>query len=172
MGNFDDQRVMESKIREVKNWDGNKMFVEVKDVGQKVVNTSWVVTEKVKDGETICKARLVARGFEEEMKDMETDAPTCAPETLKLCITRILQEEWTVRRLDVKAAFLQGKEIERVVYLRPPKEENCNGLWKLRKTVYGLKDAAVAWYKSVVNVMEDLGGTKSKLDSHSILLEG
>ena len=48
-----------------------------------------------------------------------------------------------VQSLDVKAAYLQGKEIERVVYLRPPKKANCDGLWKLRKTVYRLKDAAV-----------------------------
>ena len=30
--------------------------------------------------------------------------------------------------------------------------------------MYELKDAAVAWYKNVVNIVEDLGGTKSKLD--------
>ena len=42
--------------------------------------------------------------------------------------------------LDVKASYLQGKEIERVVYLRPPKEANSGGQSKLKKRVYGLKD--------------------------------
>ena len=36
--------------------------------------------EKIK-----CKSRLVAREFEEREKDMNTDAPTCAPEALKVC---------------------------------------------------------------------------------------
>ena len=58
------------------------MFEEVRDTGQKAINTRWVITEKVKEGKIICKARLVAREFEEEVKEMEIDAPMCAPKTL------------------------------------------------------------------------------------------
>ena len=47
--------------------------------GQKTVNTHWVITEKVKDGETICKAKLVAKGDEEELKFMEMDAVPQTP---------------------------------------------------------------------------------------------
>ena len=55
----------------------------------------------------------MARGFEEELKEMET----CALETIKLCIAKIMQEGWLLKSLDVKAAYLQGKEIERMIYL-------------------------------------------------------
>ena len=37
----------------------------------------------------VCKARLAARGFEECGRNMEMEAPTCAPETLKICIAKI-----------------------------------------------------------------------------------
>ena len=33
-----------------------------------------------------------------------------------------------------------------------------------KKTVYGLKYAAITWYKSVVNLVQDLGALKSRLD--------
>ena len=40
-----------------------------------------------------------------------------------------------------KSAFLQGKPIERDVYLNPPKEVHTKKIWKLHTTVYGLGDA-------------------------------
>ena len=45
--------------------------------------------------------------------------------------------------IDVTTEFLQGKPIERDVYLRPPKEamEDSDRVWKLLVTVYGLCDA-------------------------------
>ena len=49
-------------------------------------------------------------------------------------------------------------------HLKPPSEGNWNGLWKLRKTVYGLKDAAKAWYNKVVKVLKELGGERSRLE--------
>ena len=55
----------------------------------------WVVTPKVIDGKPSVKARLVARGFEE----------------LRLTLTIIASRDWTLNSLDVKTAFLQGKEI-------------------------------------------------------------
>ena len=94
LGGFHTQKIMESRMRKIENWERNKVFEEVKNVGQKAINTCWLITEKIKGGETVCKASLIARGFEEERKDMVTDAPTCAPETLKLCIAKILQEGW------------------------------------------------------------------------------
>ena len=141
---FENNSVREAKEKELKNWRANNVYEEVNDEGQKAISTRWVITEKVKGGETICKARLVARGFEEEMAEWEKDAPTCSAETLKFCLTIIKLKKWTSYTLDVKTAYLQGDEIKREVYLRPPGEGGWNGLWKLKKTVYGLKDAAKA----------------------------
>ena len=41
---------------------------------------------------------------------------------------------------------MQGKSIERDVFIKPPKEANTNKLWKLNTTVYGLCDAPREWY--------------------------
>ena len=36
----------------------------------------------MKDGKSIIKARLVARGFEEDTVDLRTDSPTCSKEAV------------------------------------------------------------------------------------------
>ena len=161
---FENVMVMEAKEKELQSWKENNVYEEVHDAGQKAISTRWVVTEKMKDGVKICKARLVARGFEEDMAEWEKDAPTCNAETLKFCLTVIKCKGWTSYTLDVKTAYLQGDEIQRDVYLRPPNEGNWNGLWKLKKTVYGLKDAAKAWYCKVTSVIRELGGKRSMLE--------
>ena len=161
---FENKVVIEAKEKELQSWRENNVYEEVDDLGQKAISTRWIVTEKVKEGKKICKARLVARGFEEEMAEWEKDAPTCNAETLKFCLTIMKLRKWTCYSLDVKTAYLQGDEIKREVYLKPPSEGDWNGLWKLNKTVYGLKDAAKAWYNKVVKVVEEVGGVRSRLE--------
>ena len=39
--------------------------------------------------------------------------------------------------------YLQGKEIDRLVYMEPPAElKKPDKLWKLKKSVYGMNDTA------------------------------
>ena len=92
---YENKNVVEVKEKELQSWRENSVFEEVEDMGQKAMSTRWIVTEKVKGGEIICKARLVARGFEEEMEEWEKDAPTCNAETLKFCLTVIKLKKWT-----------------------------------------------------------------------------
>ena len=161
---FENNQVIEAKEKELQSWRENGVYEEIEDIGQIAISTRWIVTEKIKNGEKICKTRLVARGFEEEMAEWEKDAPTCNAETLKFCLSLVKLKRWNCYTLDVKTAYLQGDEIQREVYLKPPKEGNWNGLWRLKKTVYGLKDAAKAWYNKVVKVVDELGGERSRLE--------
>ena len=48
--------------------------------------------------------------------------------------------------------------------MKPPEEANTSKIWRLKKTVYGLKDAARTWYRNVVVHVQDFGGVKSNLD--------
>ena len=54
---------------------------------------------------------------------------------------------------------MQGKSIERDVFIKPPKEANTNKLWKLNTTVYGLCDAP-----SVKKELLATGCVKSRCD--------
>jgi len=66
---------------------------------------------------------------------------------------------WTARSIDISAAFLQGREIDRTVYIRPPPEYKKPGVvWKLRKGLYGLKEASRLWYDELSQDLKKHGG--------------
>ena len=93
--------------------------------------------EQVGDGTKTLKARLVARGFEEDMLDVRTDSPTCSRQSLRLCIATAKTIKCDLHSLDIKSAFLQGNQIERDAFLNPPKEYRENGMvWKLKKCIW------------------------------------
>ena len=158
-------RISKAKEIELENWKQFGVYEEVMDEGQAALSVRWVCTEKLVDGTNKLKARLVARGFE-EMEKAQSDSPTGNKDTLKLFLAINSSKGWTSRSMDVKAAFLQGKEFHRVVFLKPPKEANVpqGTLWKLKKCVYGLNDAARVWYMTGRNLLLELGCKQLKTD--------
>ena len=80
----DREDVKEAKQKEIDNLDNYKVYEKVKDVGQPRIGARWVVTEKEKsDGQkTKVKARLVARGFQEQDKQ-QSDSPTAQRDSLR-----------------------------------------------------------------------------------------
>ena len=155
--------VHKAKALELQAWKANNVFDEVEDDGQQTVSLRWVVTEKIKDNKPVVKARLVARGFEETL-EQRTDSPTCSKDALRVGLTAIATAGWQCRSVDVKSAFLQGRAIDREVYVKPPPEFNNGCLWKLNKNVYGLNDAARAWYDKLKQVLLQAGLKVSSLD--------
>ena len=91
-------------------------------------------------------------------------SPTCSKEAVRITLCVAATNNWGCHTIDVKAAYLQGNPIERDVYLRPPREYDSGKLWKLRKTVYGLSDAARQWYMRMKSELLKLGANVSKLD--------
>ena len=85
------------------------------------------------------KARLVVRGFEESnLIDIRKDSTTCCKENFRLLLAIVVTNKWKVHSLDIKSAFLQGKNIDRELYLKPPSEAGIKNLCKLNISVYGL----------------------------------
>lgn len=158
----------EAKAEELRNWKENSVYKTVRDTGQKCISTRWVCSLKeANDGSGVKpKARLVARGFEEsELEELPKDSPTCSSESTRVVFSVLAQNRWTPHSMDIKTAFLQGSEIARDIYLRPPRETCANGVvWKLQKCVYGLADASLHWYKKVKDVMMQCGGKVAAVD--------
>ena len=162
---FNSTEVMEAKEKEIENWIDNDVFEEMEDNGQQTISVRWVITEKAENDKPETKARLVARGFEEETTQLKKDSPTCSRETVSLVFWVASGNKWNCHTVDVKAAYLQGDDIKREVYLKPPKEFDTGQIWKLKKTVYGLCDAARAWYMRVKDELIKLGVEKCPLDN-------
>ena len=137
------------------------VYDTVPDSGQKVISTRWILWKK--GNET--RARLVARGFEEYVYS-DVDSPTVGKSMVRLILSMAASFKWNVKTTDIKSAFLQGLPLEREVYLIPPPEAKVDKgyIWKLKKCLYGLSDAARRFYDSVVQELVKCGCEKSSFD--------
>ena len=149
--------VQEAKNTEIKNLKEYETFEEVEDCGQERISSRWVITVKeAHDGQkTKYKARLVARGFQESTLP-QSDSPTVLRESNKLFTAIAANQEFQLVSVDIRAAFLQSKELQRDVYVVPPKDLAETGIiWKLKKPLYGLNDASRRFWLRVKKIFED-----------------
>ena len=155
-----------AKEKEMLNWKEIEVFSEVENTGQKTISLRWVVTEKLSsDNKPVVKARLVARGFEESMlEEQRRDSPTCTKDSLRMVLSVVASKGWKCNAIDIKSAFLQGKPIEREVFVKPPKEFQSGFIWKLNKNVYGLNDASRAWHFRMKDFLHSCGMKTCKVD--------
>ena len=136
-------------------------YEEVENKDQPTLTTRWVITNK--DGQA--KARLVVRGFEEDFI-LPRDNPTVGKGAMRTVLAIASSTNWVVKTTDIKSAFLQGKELDREVYNRPPQESHnpSNMIWKLKHGLYGLKDGARQFFISVKKKLPKLGFRQCTLD--------
>eukprot|EP00253_Pinus_taeda_P036516 PITA_36516 len=115
------------------------------------------------------KARFVAREFSQ--KEGEDYEETFAPVTRYTFIRTIISIAsimgWKLHQMDVKTAFLNGV-IEEEVYIKKPQGFEVHGkkchVYKLKKALYGPKQAPRAWYSRIDGYLMSLGFTKSDVD--------
>ena len=144
------QDVVDAKAKEIDNLVSNKVFEVVPYSNQRTISSRWVIAERFKKGNRITKARLVARGFEEDSSKYRKDSPTCCRESLRLVFLAAVLKSWRLESIDITAAFLQGGSLEREVYLRPPSDVcSADKVWRLQRYIYGMNDAPCYWYKRV-----------------------
>jgi len=156
--------VINAKNKELNLLKEFQVYTEVPHQQQNAISTTWVITEKHVNNISHTKARLVARGFEED-QNFQADSPTVERSTLRIFVSISSIKNWSCKTIDVKSAFLQGQPINREDYLIPPPEERTGGvLWKLNKVIYGLNDAARNWYQSVLSELEKVNCQQSKFD--------
>ena len=146
------------ELQKLKDFD---TYEEVQDEGQARITTTWVLTQKGSE----VKARLTARGFQEE-DEYPKESPTMQKYSLRTLLAIASAKGWAIETVDVKSAFLQGTRLNRKVYVKPPKEANAlSKLWLLHKCLYGLRDASRQWYTKVEDVLTKLGFKKCTYDS-------
>ena len=67
-------------------------------------------------------------------------------------------QDFKLRSIDIRAAFLQARELDRDVFLMPPKDIRKEGyVWKLKKPLYGLNDASRKFWLRVKELFAELG---------------
>ena len=147
--------IIKAKMEEIRRWKEYDTVEQVtKTEEMQVISSRWVVTEKQPE---VFKARLVVRGFEEDIFP-QSHSPTASRESFKTFLAVAANEDFKIKNMDVKSAFLQGTLLNREVFMEPPPEFKKTGIvWKLKKTVYGLYDASRSWYFAVKAELTNFG---------------
>ena len=102
---------IEAKNEELSRLKQFDVYEEVPGEGRSCISTRWVIVQK---GEKI-KARLVARGFEEDLASA-VDSPTIGKPCVRMILSIAATNKWRIRSTDIKSAFLQGQVIMRDVF--------------------------------------------------------
>ena len=137
--------------------------------GRKPLTGKWVFKTKYLPDGTIekHKARWTARGFTQRqgLDYTSTFAPTPRAATGRIILALATQFGWHRRQVDVETAFL-NPDIDRQIFIQPPEGMKAKtDLIKIRKGMYGLKQAAALWYQDAVILLEKLGLRRTVSDA-------
>ena len=124
------------------------------------LNTVWVLKVKRNEkGEIVRrKARLCVQGFKQRpgidyMED-EIFSPVVRHQSLRLLLKIAIEKGYRTSQFDVKTAFLNGI-VDEDIYVNPPDGYKRPGkIWKLKKSLYGIKQAPKCWHKALVQAFK------------------
>jgi hypothetical protein len=135
--------------------------------GHRAVTLNWVFKLKRDEVGAIIKhkARLVARGFL-QWEGIDFDdafAPVARMESVRL-LALAAQEGWRVHHMDVKSVFLNG-DLKEEVYVYQPRgfaiPDKEGKVLRLRKALYGLRQAPRAWNAKLDSTLQRMGFEQS-----------
>ncbi len=141
-----------------------------------IVGCRWVFAIKTGADGSIerHKARIVVKGFSQiyQVDYDETFAPVVKWDSIHILLVLTARYDLEVHQMDVKTAFLNG-DLDHSIYMEPPPGSADYGskgvVWKLEKSLYGLKQASRSWYQKAKEEFGRLGFTCCDAD-HSVFI--
>lgn len=141
---------------------GTFEFIDNLPKGRRAISSKLVFKIKRLPDGTIerYKARLVARGFS-QMPGLDFDevfSPVVKLTSIRVLCALAVRLGLHFHHLDVDTAFLNG-ELEEELYMRLPNgiSEHSGKIVRLRRSIYGLKQASRVWNKLLDAELEKLG---------------
>lgn len=103
----------------------------------------------------------------------ETFAPTPRWAALRAVLVLAAFEDLYLESVDISSAFLNGT-LKETVFMRQPEgfeEKGAGWVWRLKRSLYGLKQAGRVWHETLNERLEEMG-FKRILCEHSIWVFG
>ena len=138
---------------------------------KKPVGCKWIFKTKrdSKGNVEKYKARLVAKGFtqKEGIDYKETFSPVSSKDSLRIILALVAHYDLELHQMDVKTTFLNG-DIDETIYMTQP-ENFVSGdvgsmVCRLKKSIYGLKQASQQWYYKFHQVVSSFGFESNIVD--------
>jgi hypothetical protein len=156
---------LEAMEDEIKSMSTNKVW-DLKYIpkGAKAVGCKWVYKTKHDFQRNIkrFKARLMAKDFtQREWIDYnKTFSPVLCKDSFRIIMALVAHYDLELHQMDVKTVFLNG-DLEKNVYMAQPKGFVVEGKerigCRLKKSIYGLKQASRQWYLKFNRIIRNFG---------------
>ncbi|KAL0283093.1 UNVERIFIED_CONTAM: Retrovirus-related Pol polyprotein from transposon TNT 1-94 [Sesamum angustifolium] len=136
---------------------------------KKVIGSRWVYKLKLNndDTEERHKARLVSKGYNQiaEIDYMDNFSPVAKEVTIRTFLAVAATLDWHIHKLDINNAFLHDF-LDEEIYVVPPEGYLVldGHVCKLRRSLYGLKQASRQWNQEFTSKLVDYGFIQSKND--------
>lgn len=167
-----DQREMwkEAMDREMESLKENDTW-ELVDLppGRKAIPNKWVYKIKTNADGSVhkFKARLVIKGFSQK-KGIDYDqtfSPVARMSTIRTLLSVAADQGMELTQIDVSTAFLYG-DLKETIYMQQPEghEDKSGRVCRLKKSLYGLKQASRCFYEKITKLLLRLGFKQSEAD--------
>jgi hypothetical protein len=124
--------------------------------GKQILRGKWVYTIK---GNGRYKARWVVKGCAQRpgFDYDETYAAVSRSSSWRVLLAMAALKGWKIRQADITTAFLYGP-IDHEIYAELPEGFEQDGkVCKLKKSIYGLKQAPKIWWETLSSKLVDMG---------------
>ncbi|RVW67678.1 Retrovirus-related Pol polyprotein from transposon TNT 1-94 [Vitis vinifera] len=160
---------MKDEMKSMKDngvWDLVELPKGVKPIGCK-----WIFkTKRDSKGNIVrYKARLVAKGFtqKEGIDYKETFSPVSSKDSFRIIMALVAHYDLELHQMDVKTAFLNGNIDETIYMVQPENFESKDSkqlVCRLKRSIYGLKQASRQWYRKFDQVITSFGFKENTVD--------
>jgi Reverse transcriptase (RNA-dependent DNA polymerase) len=142
-------------------------------VNASIISTHWVISKKMNDDCTWrSKARLVARGYEDNEKGrVSSDSPVASSAAQRHVLALLAEEQWIPNSWDFTTAFLQGESLTcDLIVVSPIDFVGSHVVWSLKKPIYGIVSAPKSWFDRLIEVCRASGLTTATTDEGVLIM--